>query len=110
MNRIAMAVKLDQCCGCFACQTACKVENDLPPGVLWLKVTHSKLEPEDVRGELFMDRFPIPVTLTVCEECLAKTDEEPLCSKVCMGKALYVGTPEKAQAFAEDARSVVFTL
>jgi hypothetical protein len=33
----------------------------------------------------------------------------PLCASVCMGKALWIGDPDKALEMAKNRRAVVFT-
>lgn len=110
MAKIAMVIDLDRCVGCFACQNACKMVNDLPPGVNWLKITPKKRQPEEVDGKLVMDRFPVPVSLDKCQECPDRTNgQQPLCAKVCMGDALWVGEPGKALKVAEKNRAVLYT-
>jgi len=106
-----MAIDLDMCNGCFACQAACKLVNNLDDDVRWLRVIPEYCQPEEVNGTLYMDRFPVPVTLLVCEVCPDReANQEPLCVKVCMGEALYVGTPSEAAIWADEKRSVVYTL
>jgi Fe-S-cluster-containing hydrogenase component 2 len=110
MAKIAMLIDLERCVGCFACQNACKLVNNLPDGVIWLRVTPKENKPEEVNGKLFMDRFPVPVTLDVCADCPDRTNGHlPLCASVCMGKALWIGDPEKAFEMAKKRRAVVFT-
>lgn len=110
MATIAMLIDLDRCVGCFACQNACKVVNQLLPGVQWLKVTPREAKPEEVDGKLVMDRFPVPVSLEKCGQCPDRTkDKQPLCATVCMGKAVYVGDPETAVQLAKKKRAVLFT-
>lgn len=110
MAKIAMIIDLDRCVGCFACQAACKVVNDLPDGVNWLKVVPKGHQPEEVDGKLVMDRFPVPVSLDKCGVCPDRVNgNQPLCATVCMGKALWVGDPEKALRMAADKRAVVYT-
>lgn len=110
MAEIAMFIDLERCVGCFACQNACKLVNNLPDGVTWLRVTPKEHTPEEVAGKLYMDRFPVPVTLDVCLRCPDRTNGHlPLCASVCMGKALFVGDPEKALAMAKHRRGVLFT-
>ena len=36
--RYAMAIDLRRCVGCDTCSIACKVSNNLPKDMLWLKV------------------------------------------------------------------------
>jgi Fe-S-cluster-containing dehydrogenase component len=110
MAKIAMLIDLDRCVGCFACQNACKLINNLPDGVIWLRVTPKESKPEEVNGKLYMDRFPVPVTLETCSVCPDRQNgHQPLCASVCMGKALWIGDPEKAFGKAKDLRAVVYT-
>lgn len=110
MATIAMLVDLDRCVGCFACQTACKLVNNLPDGVTWLHVMPKENKPEEVNGKLYMDRYPVPVTLGTCEKCPDRHNgHEPLCASVCMGKALWIGDPGVALEMAKRHRAVVFT-
>lgn len=111
MAKIAMLIELDKCVGCFACQSACKIVNSLPNGVNWLKVTPAKAQPEVVDGQLFMDRFPVPVSLEKCAICPDRQNgQQPLCSTVCMGKALFVGAVDEMQKLGADKRTVIFAL
>jgi Fe-S-cluster-containing dehydrogenase component len=111
MAKIAMLVDLDRCVGCFACQNACKVVNGLSEGVTWLRVTPKEHKPEAVGDRLYMDRFPVPLTLETCEKCPDRAgDHQPLCASVCMGKALYIGDPDLLLDQAKKHRAVVYTL
>lgn len=111
MAEISLAVDLDSCTGCFACQNACKMVNDLDVDVKWLRVTPDSCKPEEVNGKLYMDRFPVPVSLDACKACPDRVGGAvPLCAKVCMGKALFVGDPEQAAHWAAGKRTVVFAL
>jgi Fe-S-cluster-containing dehydrogenase component len=117
-----MAVDLDMCTGCFACQNACKMTNSLEPGVKWLKVLPVDCQPEEVHGSLYMDRFPVPTTLHACLACPERAELEtaggnaypegpqPLCARSCMGDALRIGDPALITQWAEGKRTVVYTL
>ncbi len=110
MATIAMVVNLERCVGCFACQNACKLVNNLPDGVVWLRVTPKEHKPEEVDGKLYMDRFPVPLTLETCIKCPDRTNgHQPLCASVCMGKGLWIGDVEKAFEIAKNCRAVVYT-
>lgn len=111
MSDISMAVDLDMCTGCFACQSACKMVNELPSGVNWLKVSPPYCQPDEFKGELYMDRFPVPLTLKACKECGDYLkDGQPLCVTVCMGRALFVGPSDIASSWAKGKRTVVYNL
>jgi Fe-S-cluster-containing dehydrogenase component len=110
MAKIAMIIDLERCVGCFACQNACKLVNNLPDGVIWLRVTPKEHKPEEVNGKLYMDRFPVPVTLDTCLNCPdRKNGHQPLCASVCMGKALWIGDPAAALDMAKQKRAIVYT-
>lgn len=38
MTKMTMVVDLDRCIGCYACEIACKQENDVNLGSYWNKV------------------------------------------------------------------------
>lgn len=133
MAKVAMAVDLDYCVGCFACESACKLVNQLPDGTSWLKVHPRDIISEEYLGRLVMDRFPIPVNVEmcifcrertgceddscngrnedICQECsqVKKVDKEPVCASSCVGRALYIDEPEKVYEWAEGRRTAVFT-
>ncbi len=58
MAKIAMMIDLERCVGCFACQNACKLVNNLPDGVIWLRVTPKEHKPEEVDGKLYHGSLP----------------------------------------------------
>lgn len=111
MAIIAMGVDLDFCCGCFACQSACKMINDLPDGVKWLRVMPEHCQPEEYNGKLYMDRFPVPLTLEACIACPDRADgSQPTCATACIGRALIIDEPDTVRAWAKGRRSVTYVL
>ncbi|RLG40038.1 MAG: oxidoreductase [Thermoproteota archaeon] len=86
MNKYkAILIDLDRCVGCYACEVACRKENNLD-GEAWIRV--HEVGPEIVDGKLTMD-FIISITeeCTLCENRL-KNGLEPFCVSVCPTKAL----------------------
>jgi len=77
MPRYGMAIDLAACVGCAACAVACKLENQVPPGVarLWIRLEESGSFPD-----LAMQYRP--------EQCLHC--EEPPCVPVCPTGASHV--------------------
>ncbi len=67
---------LDRCIGCFACETACKQEHNLPAGVNWIRVV--RVGPENIGGRLAMDLVPLH-----CWHC-----ENPPCLQACTAGAI----------------------
>lgn len=76
MPRYAMAIDLSLCVGCAACAVACKMENEVPPGVfnLWIR-------------ERELGSYPHPVVEFRPEQCLHC--ETPPCVPVCPTGASY---------------------
>ena len=107
MMGFGFLVNIDRCTGCMACETACKVVNNLPPGTSWLNVIRNR--PEEVDGKLVMDFYPAPRSLEKCSECLVKEGDVPLCAKVCMGQAIVVDKLDKLVDISKKRRSLLFT-
>ncbi|WP_243027072.1 4Fe-4S dicluster domain-containing protein [Thermus albus] len=76
MPRYAMAIDLSLCVGCAACAVACKMENQVPPGVfnLWIR-------------ERELGTYPDLVVEFRPEQCLHC--ENPPCVPVCPTGASY---------------------
>ena len=76
MPRYAMAIDLSLCVGCAACDVACKMENEVPPGVfnLWIR-------------EREVGEYPNLVVEFRPEQCLHC--ENPPCVPVCPTGASY---------------------
>lgn len=66
-----LLTEIDLCIGCYTCETACKQEHKLPPGVRLMRVIQAG--PEEVGGRLVMDFLPMH-----CRHC-----ENPPCLAVC---------------------------
>ena len=79
MPRYAMAIDLSLCVGCAACAVACKMENEVPPGVfnLWIR-------------EREVGEYPNLVVEFRPEQCLHC--ENPPCVPVCPTGASYQTT------------------
>jgi len=82
----AIIMDLDRCVGCYACEIACRKENDLPESKSWIKV--NEIGPEMVGDRLTMD-FVVSITqnCTLCKKRLER-GLEPFCVASCPTKAL----------------------
>ena len=77
MTKLAIAINLERCTGCQTCVVACKMQNNVPDGMLWNRVIVEGCDSEfGCQGEYpnLSKRF-IPVA---CQHC-----ENPACRKVC---------------------------
>ena len=83
MTRYGMAISLDRCIGCNACTLACKTSNNIPSGMLWIRVITEGCEHADGAVGVFpnLTRTYIPMS---CQHC-----ENPACMKVCPTGATY---------------------
>lgn len=88
---VGMLVLLDDCTGCYSCQTACREVNHYSYDEKWLEVV--RRDPVVVDGKLRMYHLLAP-SLDKCAECVKK-DPTPLCVKVCMGDCLFVAPVAK---------------
>ena len=83
MTKFGMVINLDRCMGCDTCSNACKMENNVPMGMLWNRVISEGCEDiEDSVGvypNLSKSFLPIP-----CQHC-----ENPACMRVCPTGATY---------------------
>ena len=83
MTRLAIAIKQDRCVGCHTCAVACKMNNNVPDGMLWNRVLTEGCDVIDgAVGEYpNLSRSYLPVA---CQHC-----EDPACKKVCPTGATY---------------------
>ena len=77
MTKLAIAIDLDRCVGCHTCANACKMQNNVPMGMLWNRILTKDCDVVDgAVGEYpALSRTYLPVQ---CQHC-----ENPECVKVC---------------------------
>jgi len=90
----AILVDLDACVGCYACEVACKQENQILEGDGWIKVI--PVGPEEVDGKLRMD-FLVRSDPHRCDFCRKRLKEGqlPACVDNCPFEALLYCPTEK---------------
>lgn len=79
-----------RCVGCHACETACKMENAVPPGPRWMEVMERE-EWDEASGSVFLSFLPLN-----CRHC-AKAP----CIQICPAQALERGPHGLVQLTAE---------
>ena len=83
MTKLGRAINLDRCIGCHSCANACKMQNNVPMGMLWNRVLTEGCDVVDgALGEYpNLTRTYLPIA---CQHC-----ENPACLKVCPTGATY---------------------
>ena len=83
MTRMGMAVDLHRCIGCNTCALACKMQNNVPMGMLWNRVLTENCELYDGAEGAYpnLTRSYLPIA---CQHC-----DNPACQKVCPTGATY---------------------
>ena len=71
MSDKVLLIDVDKCVGCFACEIACKQENELPLPSRWCVVT--PVGPRKAKDEMHLDFVP-----GLCLQC-----DDPVCSHFC---------------------------
>ena len=83
MTRYGIAINLDRCTGCNTCAVACKMQNNVPMGMMWVRVVNEGCDAEVGAQGTYpnLTRVTIPIA---CQHC-----ENPACLKVCPTGATY---------------------
>lgn len=83
MTKLGMVIDRRRCIGCHTCAEACKMQNNVPMGMLWNRVISEGSE--DIDGAVGeypnLTRNYLPIA---CQHC-----ENPACQRVCPTGATY---------------------
>ena len=83
MTRYGLAINLSHCSGCHTCANACKMQNNVPMGMIWNRIITEECDTIYGAEGTFPDlsRTSLPLA---CQHC-----ENPACLKVCPTGATY---------------------
>ncbi len=83
MTKLGIAINLERCVGCNTCANACKMQNNIPMNMLYIRVETDGVDTVDGAQGTYpnLSRTYIPVA---CQHC-----ENPACLKVCPVGATY---------------------
>lgn len=83
MTKLALVINLQRCVGCHTCANACKMQNNIPMGMLWNRVLTENCDVVDGAEGTYPNLKRTYVTMS-CQHC-----ENPACLKVCPVGATY---------------------
>lgn len=83
MTRLALAINLERCVGCHTCAVACKMQNNVPDGMLWNRVLTEDCDVIDGAQGSYpnLSRNYLPLN---CQHC-----SNAACKRVCPTGATY---------------------
>lgn len=83
MTKLAIGIDLHRCIGCNTCALACKMQNNVPDGMLWNRVLTEGCDRFDSAEGVYphLTRTYLPLA---CQHC-----ENPACERVCPTGATY---------------------
>ena len=83
MTKLAIGIDLHRCFGCNTCALACKMQNNVPDGMLWNRVLTEGCDRFDSAEGTYpnLSRTYLPLA---CQHC-----ENPACERVCPTGATY---------------------
>lgn len=83
MTRFGLAINTGRCIGCHTCANACKMQNNVPMGMLWNRVLTEGCDRFDSAEGVYphLTRTYLPLA---CQHC-----ENPACERVCPTGATY---------------------
>ena len=83
MTKLAIGIDLHRCIGCNTCALACKMQNNVPDGMLWNRVLTEGCDRFDSAEGTYpnLSRTYLPLA---CQHC-----ENPACERVCPTGATY---------------------
>lgn len=83
MTRLAIAINLRRCIGCNTCALACKMQNNVPDGMLWNRVLTENCDIFDGAEGTYphLSRTYLPIS---CQHC-----DNAACQRVCPTGATY---------------------
>lgn len=81
MTRLAIAVNLGRCVGCHTCALSCKMQNNVPEGMLWNRVLTENCDVVDgAEGTISQCHEDVP------SRCLPALPERGLPTRVSHGR------------------------
>ena len=83
MTKLAIGINLRRCIGCNTCAVACKMQNNVPDGMLWNRVLTEGCERFDSAEGTYPNLLRTYLPLA-CQHC-----ENPACERVCPTGATY---------------------
>ena len=98
-----LLIDYEYCSGCHACETACKMELDLPRGDFGIHVLIDGPRKNNSTNNYEYEHIPVPTSLcNLCEERVA-AGKLPTCVHHCQAAVMVYGPIEELAAKAKAA-------
>lgn len=96
-KQYGLLIDYEFCTGCHSCETACKVEHDLPQGQWGIKLT--QIGPTEIAPDKWDFHF-VPVPTGLCDLCADRVAEGrwPTCVHHCQAQVMEYGSVDELTA------------
>lgn len=101
-NEYGLLIDYEYCTGCHSCETACKVELDLPEGQWGIKILQDG--PRELEnGKWDYTYLPIPTSLcNLCADRVSKEGKLPRCVHHCQAAVMTYGKVDDLAKKAQE--------
>ncbi|MFA5536817.1 MAG: 4Fe-4S binding protein [Bacillota bacterium] len=109
MSRYGLLIDYEYCTGCHSCETACKVEKNLPTGKWGIQV--KQVGPWEIENNRWQFDY-IPIPTDICDLCAERRAQGklPICVHHCQSMAIEFGPIEElAKKSASKPKTVLYS-
>lgn len=103
-----LLIDYEYCSGCHACETACKMEHDLPTGDFGIHVLQDGPRENRSAGTYEYEHVPVPTSL--CDLCAERVaaGKLPTCVHHCQAGVMVYGTVEELAKKVNKPKMAIF--
>lgn len=107
--RYGLLIDYEYCSGCHACETACKMEHDLPRGDFGIKIQQDGPRKNSSTGTYEYEHIPVPTSL--CDLCADRVaaGKLPTCVHHCQAGVMVYGTVEELAKKVNKPKMAIFS-
>ena len=107
--RYGLLIDYEYCSGCHACETACKMEHDLPRGDFGIKIQQDGPRKNSSTGTYEYEHIPVPTSL--CDLCAGRVaaGKLPTCVHHCQAGVMVYGPVEELARKVNKPKMAIFS-